>query len=168
MKKIIAYLTIFITLSVSQNSTAASQDECAIWLCLPAAFAPAECSSPHRAFKKRVLKGKSPLPSMSSCKEKTSNTETLNYKEGVASHYTGTPCLKWGDENDCKERGAYTDYWVHDRECNEGDSEGKNGIEEHWYGCKENAKYVVIYDGDIQIGDPTYHSFYAPIPDQSK
>lgn len=45
---------------------AASQDECAIWICLPGGF-PSGCGSAHSAFKKRLKKGKSPLPSWGSC-----------------------------------------------------------------------------------------------------
>ncbi len=45
---------------------AASEAECAIWLCLPGGF-PSGCSAAHSAFKKRIKKGKPPLPDLSSC-----------------------------------------------------------------------------------------------------
>ena len=48
------------------------QEECAIWLCLPVGFAPAECSKPHQRFRERVFRKHplSPAPSLSSCKDK--------------------------------------------------------------------------------------------------
>ncbi|MNQ89716.1 hypothetical protein D3C85_1050310 [compost metagenome] len=48
------------------TANAASQDECSIWLCLPGGF-PNGCSAAKSAMKDRVKKGKSPLPSFSSC-----------------------------------------------------------------------------------------------------
>ncbi|MEX0446545.1 hypothetical protein [Xenorhabdus sp. SGI246] len=44
------------------EAQAASQDECAIWLFLPAGFGEG-CGGAHIAFKKRLRKGKFPLPS---------------------------------------------------------------------------------------------------------
>lgn len=48
------------------------QEECAIWLCLPVGFAPAECSKPHQRFRDRVFRKHplSPAPKLSSCKDK--------------------------------------------------------------------------------------------------
>ena len=44
----------------------ASQDACAIWICLPGGF-PSGCSGAYSEFKKRIKKGKDPLPRLSSC-----------------------------------------------------------------------------------------------------
>lgn len=48
------------------------QEECAIWLCLPVGFAPAECEKPHQRFRERVFRKHplSPAPKLSSCKDK--------------------------------------------------------------------------------------------------
>ena len=48
------------------------QEECAIWLCLPVGFAPAECAKPHQRFRDRVFRKHplSPAPKLSSCKDK--------------------------------------------------------------------------------------------------
>lgn len=45
---------------------AASQAECAIWLCLPGGF-PSGCSAARSAFHHRIKHRRSPLPSLSSC-----------------------------------------------------------------------------------------------------
>jgi len=44
-----------------------SDDECAIWLCLPAAFVVSECRPSYVAMVKRVAKLKPPLPFFGSC-----------------------------------------------------------------------------------------------------
>ena len=48
------------------------QEECAIWLCLPVGFAPAECEKPHQRFRERVFRRHPlpPAPKLSSCKDK--------------------------------------------------------------------------------------------------
>lgn len=67
MKKLIFCISFLaITFALPTTIYAASQDECAIWLCLPAGF-PGGCGGAKSAFKKRIKKGKSPLPSFSSC-----------------------------------------------------------------------------------------------------
>lgn len=60
---ILSSLILFGSISPSQ---AATQDECAIWLCLPGGF-PQGCGGAYNAFKNRLKKRKAPLPSFSSC-----------------------------------------------------------------------------------------------------
>ncbi len=55
---------IIITTLTSNNIHAASQDECAIWLCAPAGFPGSECSTAHSIFNKKMKKGKNPFPSV--------------------------------------------------------------------------------------------------------
>src|SRR5690606_15229098 len=45
---------------------AASEADCAIWICLPGGF-PSGCGAAHSAFKKRIKKGRQPLPALASC-----------------------------------------------------------------------------------------------------
>lgn len=54
-------------LTMSLPAQAASDDECAIFLCLPQAFVPGACHGALTAMKKRVAQMKSALPSFSSC-----------------------------------------------------------------------------------------------------
>ncbi len=49
-----------------QSAYAASQNDCAIWLCLPAGF-PSGCSGAHSAFKTRLKHGRPLLPNLLSC-----------------------------------------------------------------------------------------------------
>lgn len=50
----------------SKTLHAASQNECAIWLCLPSGF-PSGCGKAKSAMRKRLRRAKSPLPGWSSC-----------------------------------------------------------------------------------------------------
>lgn len=121
---------IIISVAVPMKTYAASEADCAIWLCLPGGF-PAGCSAAHSAFKNRVKKGRSPLPDLSSCTtgpndQKSNGRYQLGYeyfepcKEGYAleqqstnSFYmmTGRCVLKqcsygWG--NQCVIQDGYT------------------------------------------------------------
>lgn len=49
-----------------KTAKAASQDACAIWICLPGGF-PSGCGGAFSEFKKRIKKGRDPLPRLSSC-----------------------------------------------------------------------------------------------------
>ena len=78
----------------SQQSLAASQDECAIWLCVPTGF-PSGCSSAKSAMIDRIKHFKSPLPSLSSCVVSAPGiqavqTEELSGVGGKAALIAGT------------------------------------------------------------------------------
>jgi hypothetical protein len=80
---------------VSSAFAAPSQDECAIWLCLPGGF-PEGCSGAHRAFTKRIRKGKPPLPDFSSCSSR-----------GIGSYQMGYDQLE-----DCRTGYVQKDNWI--------------------------------------------------------
>ena len=60
------------------EAKAASQDECAIWLCLPGGF-PDGCGGAKSAMYKRLKKRKPPLPSFGSC----ASGESGHYNMGM-------------------------------------------------------------------------------------
>ncbi len=62
--KIVLFLTLF---GIAGQSVAATDDECAGWLCATIGFALPECRGSHKAMVKRVMRLKSPLPLFSSC-----------------------------------------------------------------------------------------------------
>lgn len=75
-----------------QTASAASQDECAIWLCAPSGF-PSGCGAAKSAMKKRVKKGKSPLPPYSSC---AVDDDSMSSKHGPAAFYPAhNKCVDW-------------------------------------------------------------------------
>ena len=67
MKKFYIGLVLIGTyLSHISLAKAESEASCAIWLCLPGGF-PTGCAAAYSEFKHRIKKGKSPMPSLSSC-----------------------------------------------------------------------------------------------------
>lgn len=68
MQKILSIVIAMVfTLGMTPSKTyAASEADCAIWICLPGGF-PTGCSAAHSAFKHRIKKGRPPLPDLSSC-----------------------------------------------------------------------------------------------------
>lgn len=62
---IMIFMAVFI-ISNGKTALAYSQDACAIWICLPGGF-PSGCSGAYSEFKKRIKKGRDPLPKLSSC-----------------------------------------------------------------------------------------------------
>lgn len=66
MRKIVLIIFSLGSFLFPSSSYAASQSECAIWLCLPGGF-PTGCAAAHSAFRDRIKHGKSPLPDLSSC-----------------------------------------------------------------------------------------------------
>lgn len=65
-KKAVFILVFVLTVLFPAKNYAASQESCAIWLCLPGGF-PSGCAGAYAEFKHRLKKGKPPLPSLSSC-----------------------------------------------------------------------------------------------------
>ena len=93
VKKYYFLTFIFLTAFNSAPSFAASQDECAIWLCLPAAF-PTGCGAAKSAFKKRIKHHKSPLPAFGSCAVKSSSK--MNYTMGKIVYIPPRTCGAFG------------------------------------------------------------------------
>lgn len=84
MKKKFFLLTLSLGLAgATPLVQAASEDECAIWLCLPAGFGEG-CGGAKSAFLDRVRHGKSPLPDFASCAIDSANSggSQLTYESG--------------------------------------------------------------------------------------
>lgn len=120
MRKVVFgfFLCSLILFGFLTHSQAATQDECAIWLCLPGGF-PQGCGGAYSAFKNRLKKRKSPLPSFSSCSidgegryelgieyyEPCMEGYELVYREGSEYGYvrpascvsTRRECISWRD-----------------------------------------------------------------------
>jgi len=79
--KAIFFICAIISINLSENiAKAASQDACAIWLCLPGGF-PQGCSGAYSEFKSRIKKGRDPLPKLSSCtNDGTSGSYQMGYE----------------------------------------------------------------------------------------
>lgn len=84
-KNAILAMALFATFMRAGFAQAASDDECANYLCLPAGFATSECSDPKEAMKDRLKDGKSPLPGFSSCFSDSDSTSPLRTTFGNAT-----------------------------------------------------------------------------------
>lgn len=67
MNNMLVVMSIIGLLISPTHTFAGSQDECAIWLCAPQGFPSPGCKGARKALKKRLFKGKSPLPQLQSC-----------------------------------------------------------------------------------------------------
>lgn len=80
---------LLLPLLFSSSAQAASQDECAIWLCLPGGF-PSGCGAAHSAMVDRVKDFKPPLPPFPSCvvnpSDGTGSSSTMTSTHGVAAY----------------------------------------------------------------------------------
>ncbi|HGJ5866556.1 MAG TPA: hypothetical protein ACHBZ9_04875 [Arsenophonus nasoniae] len=103
---VVSFISLMGYIGFMPCSQAVSEDECAIWLCLPAGFGEG-CSGAHHAFEKRLSKGKSPLPSWHSCSEdddeqapytfdRTFKTYTKFYRNNKTVINSGRPCPRSG------------------------------------------------------------------------
>ena len=89
MKKYTLLAVILLAVFNPLPSYAASQDECSIWLCLPAGF-PSGCGAAKSAFKNRIKHHKSPLPAFSSCAVQSSTKMT--FTEGTMIYIPAVTC----------------------------------------------------------------------------
>lgn len=89
------------------------QEECAIWLCLPVGFAPAECEKPHQRFRERVFRRHPlpPAPKLSSCKDKDDgNDEGFDIKLSQVAYIPAhRECVEY--KMVCQD-GHYESSWV--------------------------------------------------------
>jgi hypothetical protein len=94
---------LLILLGMSLNATptyAASDDECAIWICLPAGFVTSHCSAPRKEFLKRIKKLKPPLPPFHQCIKGGSTQvggSVMTFRQGKAYWVPPETCSNpWG------------------------------------------------------------------------
>jgi len=67
MKWILGFLFVILLGALpTSNTRAASENACAIWICLPGGF-PSGCGGAYGEFRHRIKKGRPPLPPLSSC-----------------------------------------------------------------------------------------------------
>ena len=164
-KKLVISLAIMIAITPAISS-AASDDECGIWLCAPIGFAPGDCAGPHRAMIRRIHKLQSPLPSLSSCGSNVT-TDTVVAHDGRAAYIPSHEiCLEYSEETiytaygpkinkTCIRYGESGDSWVKDRFCNP--NCGSTGCHPDPKGCTRTDYYVEVSNADgTIIGQPYF------------
>lgn len=154
MKKILFTMSILTVFSVfGIEVQAVSQNECAIWLCLPGGF-PSGCGAAHSAMMSRIRDGKSPLPNFSSC--------AVNPPKGSGSHMTATfgpaayvPqrtfCDDYSENQGCRSWTTTPEYYVRGRTCSNSSENGSNPP-----GCTRTRRYVEVFIEQTTAGEPYY------------
>lgn len=141
---------------------AASEDECTIWLCLPAGF-PSGCGAAKSAFKKRLRKLKSPLPNFASCVVSSGHKEageasTMEATHGYAAYIPPRKvCTEWRSQHDdrtCVRTEIVPSQIIKDTRCRWGNKDHDYTVPRH---CATSIKYTDIYmDGQI-YGETNYY-----------
>lgn len=94
VKILFVLVAVFVSMQPAQ---AASEDDCAIWLCLPAGF-PSGCGGAYSAFRDRIRHFRPPLPPIMSCVVGADSS-------GMTSDYG--PAAIIGASRRCVETGGY-------------------------------------------------------------
>jgi len=153
-----------LTITGMSMAEAASEDECAIWLCLPGGFPPG-CESAHGAMHKRLRHGKHPLPELNSCVQGSDapvNADASYGKEPYVSCRAGYTMIRGDhDPRDGQAAECVSDESVYDPFTGNRPADT--------YGAEvrpNNGRYVVItIDGQVipsqsDNADPSGRIFY--------
>lgn len=124
---------------------AASEDECAAWLCITVGFAPPECAPAHTAMLKRMARFKSPLPAFASCSADGTDNG-FEAQVGVAARIG----------NDRPPR------YITGERCEYDDNNQVQG-DRRPAGCTGTYRYFIVAQHGRQLGE----TFYSPFRDPS-
>ncbi|EGQ8484992.1 conjugal transfer protein TraL [Vibrio diabolicus] len=156
-KLLVAFGLFTVAFTFNAPVQAASQDECAIWLCLPGGF-PSGCGGAKSALKKRIKRFKPPLPSFASC--------AVNPPSGSGSHMSSqhgfaafvpshTVCTKWRGRRDdryCVETKVVPDQYIKGTRCHIDRKDGWRRPK----GCTHTERWAEVYI-ENQLAGPTFY-----------
>ncbi|MGF1907624.1 hypothetical protein [Aliivibrio salmonicida] len=149
-------LPLFISLTYSPPLMAASDDACAIWMCLPTGFGEG-CDGPHREFRKRTLKHQPAMPRWSSCQKETEVgppvRDVYTNKTGVAAVIPAHTVCARHDKNGCLSSQYIEEKIIKDRQCR---YNSKNGTRTPT-GCSHTLNYTEIYKNGFLFGKTAYY-----------
>ncbi len=157
MKKISLVAMLFISNVLTQTANAASQSECAIWLCAPGGF-PSGCSAAKSALKHRLRHGKSPLPAFSSCavKDEFSDPKDFTYTyRRVLKISEYKICTKWSHyskSDKCIEYKTIPEHYQGGYRCCTGSRDNKRCVP-HCVGAYRELK---VFEKGKQLGKTYY------------
>lgn len=148
--------------TLATPAMAVSQDECAIWLCLPGGF-PGGCGAAHAAMEHRVSHLKPPLPPFSACSADSGGS--MSYQQGRAAYVPRQRYCVSGDRNRCFRYRQVEAHWVDGARCdNYGDgafvntNPGGGRTYTHPDGprCSSTSRTITIFDHGEQLGNTFY------------
>ena len=143
-------------LILPSTALAASEDECAIWLCLPGGF-PSGCGAAHSAMVDRVKNFKPPLPPFPSCvvnpSEGGGSSSTMTSSHGVAAYIPAhQECLRHGYSGDrlvCNSYRSVPERRVRGVSCTTHHESGIRTPE----GCTRTDRYATVFIDGQQQGE---------------
>lgn len=152
------------------NIAFANDDECAIWLCLPAGFPPG-CEGALKAMHKRLKHHKKPIPPMSSCSNDGEDHDT-DTKYGYSAYIPYLKeCVKWeerivyGPQGPHKEKGSCIEYseqkhiYIKNRSCY--GSYRYDGWHTEPHGCTATVEWAEVYSEGQLVGDTYNYECHA-------
>ncbi|EDV1310800.1 conjugal transfer protein TraL [Escherichia coli] len=135
---------------------AASQNECAIWICLPGGF-PSGCEAAHSAMIDRIKDFKSPLPSFSSCavNPPSGSGSHMESQHGFAafipSHRGCTEYRYRRDDRECIAWETIPDQYIKGTRC----YRNRDGYTNP-RGCTRTYRWAEVFV-EGQLAGPTYY-----------
>ena len=141
---------------LSPPSYAASEAECAIWLCAPSGFpGAAGCAFALAAMIDRVRKFNPPLPPFGSCSQNGSN-DGNSFQYGAAAFVPAhRSCANWGYRGDgleCRNWESIPARHIHGTTCR---THHESGLREP-RGCTRTDHYVQTFQHGRAMGDVFY------------
>lgn len=169
------------TTALPTTAFAASQAECAIWLCLPAGFpsspsgAPSSltCGDAKQAMISRIKDLKSPLPAFASCAVPGSSS-VMEAKDGMATYVPAHEICtaRFGDDERCirwttvpeqwtQRRPSVCDYAGRHSTKNPVDCQSVRWVEVHSDGIQSGGRYYFNLNGHGRLvgGDKAIHEY---------
>ncbi len=152
-------ITAAMLFSVTGNmASAASQNECAIWICLPGGF-PSGCGAAHSAMKNRIKHKKPPLPGFGECavSPPRGSGSHMSFDWGIAAYIPSRfECVRWdgygGDNGEsCAQYNTVPERYVRGRYCNH----GGDGNENPRF-CTKTVRWSEVFIED-KLAGPTYY-----------
>ncbi|EPI2026863.1 hypothetical protein ACSYON_004067 [Vibrio vulnificus] len=151
-------ITSLLYLLTPNAAYSASDDECAIWMCLPTGFTTG-CSGAKKAFKNRVKKFKPPLPSFSSCLKGSGGEGQDQYSSdyGVAAYIPPRKvCTQYRPtfqgERECTQWETQPEQYLKHQRC----QQNRDGDRYPRY-CTKTVRFTEVYQNGQLFGDTHYY-----------
>lgn len=157
-------LVVIAAIAAPAPALAVDEDDCAIWLCLPAGF-PSGCGGAKSKFKDRIKHLRPPLPNFASCLVESgpNDSSSMSADYGVAAVIREqTVCKEWkyqnnyggggnggyGSTSTCVEWVTIPEHTIKGTPCT---YTGYGSATPE--GCYKTIRYVEIYQEGKQLGD---------------
>lgn len=167
----VAVTSLVVGMSIfSYPSFGVNEAECSIWLCLPSGF-PSGCGEAKSAMKKRIKKGKDPLPDFGSCLIKdtlggdSGGTDSWGQRSGIAAYIPDqVKCTQWRYQQESSKNGTgkrvcvktetIQAHYVDGTSCTR--YNGNGGSIWKPQGCTKTVRWVEVHNNGVVHGDRYY------------